>query len=468
VSRTGRYAVALALPLAGLAVLLAVRRLDVAWEHHPAHFWLVVGSGALTFALGFLLGEAAARRGDARVLLVSLAFLASSGFLALHALATPGVLLSGRNAGFQVASSVGLLLAGVFAAVSALELPAERARSVVRGRRLLHGALVAALGGWAVLSLATLPPLDEPIPDDEVRAPLVVLAVAGIVLYAFASYRYALLYRRRRAPLVLAVVAGFVLLAEAMVAIAFARNWHATWWEWHLLMLVAFAVVARSAWREWQAEGSTAEIFADIYEDWTRGHDEEVSVLFADLQGYTSYAERTPEESVRGMLDEYFAAASPAVERHGGEVVQTIGDAIMAVFRGNGHPARAAAAGLDFQRAATSVAESHPEWPRFRVGINSGRALVGLVQAPGARSYSPIGDVVNVAARLEGQARAGEVVVGETTRRALTPGARVEDLGELPLKGKEEPARAFLLRSLAADGDEGDQGLEDEEAEPEA
>src|SRR5919108_3005136 len=143
---------------------------------------------------------------------------------------------------------------------------------------------------WAGVSLATLPPLEEPIEDP---GPLLLgLFAGGAVLYAAAAAGYMRLYRRRPRPLLLAAVGGFVLLAEAMLAIGLGRNWHATWWEWHLLMLLAFGLVARSVWREWQAEGSTAELWADFYEEDTRGHREAVTVLFADLQGFTSYSER--------------------------------------------------------------------------------------------------------------------------------------------------------------------------------
>src|SRR4051812_27825001 len=102
---------ALLLPVAGLVVLLTRPALDVRWEDHPSHFWLVAGAGAASGALAWAMGAAARRRGDARVLLMSLAFFAATGFLALHALATPGVLLSTRNTGFAMASPVGLLLA---------------------------------------------------------------------------------------------------------------------------------------------------------------------------------------------------------------------------------------------------------------------------------------------------------------------------------------------------------------------
>jgi class 3 adenylate cyclase len=453
-------AAVLALPLAGLFLLLGIPRLDVMWQNESGHFWLVLVAALTSFGIGFLMAEAAGRRGDARVLLVALAFLTSSGFLGLHALATPGVLLAGKNAGFQVASAVGLLLASGFAAASALPWRRPQAEAIVRNRRLLFGLLGAALVAWAVVALGTLPPLEDPITPEGARDPLLVVWVPGVLLYGYAAYRYARLYGRRRTPVALAVAAAWTLLAEALLAVAISRNWHASWWEWHLLMLIAFALVARSVWGEWKREG--AEIFADLYEERTLGRREHLSVLFADLQGFTTFSERRPAEEVRGMLDEYFGAVGPVVEHEGGELVQTSGDAIFAVFKGDGHETRAARAGLELQVAAGPIAARHPDWPRFRVGVNSGEAHVGLVRAPGARTFAPTGDVVNTGSRLEGKARAGEVVIAERTRRALGPDADVEDLGELSVKGKERPVRAFVLRALPPHGNERDERLEDE------
>ena len=456
-------AAALALPLAGFFLLLGIPRLDVMWQNESGHFWLVLAAALTSFGLGFLMAEAAGRRGDARVLLVALAFLASSGFLGLHALATPGVLLAGKNAGFQVASAVGLLLASGFAGASALPWRQSQAEAIVRNRRLLFGLLGAALVAWAVVALGTLPPLEDPISPEGARDPLLVVWVPGVLVYGYAAYRYARLYGRRRATVALAVAGAWTLLAEAMLAIALSRNWHASWWEWHLLMLLAFGLVARTVWGEWKREG--AEIFADLYEDRTLGRRERLSVLFADLQGFTSFSERTPADEVRAMLDEYFAAIGPVVEREEGELVQTSGDAVFAVFKGDRHEARAARAGLELQAAAGPIATRHPDWPRFRVGVNSGEAHVGLVRAPGARTFAPTGDMVNTGSRLEGKARAGEVVIAERTQRALGPAAEVEDLGELPVKGKERPVRAFVLRALPPNRDERDERLEHEHRE---
>jgi class 3 adenylate cyclase len=465
VKRVGLTAVLLALPLVGLFLLLGIPRLDATWEHQPSHFWLVLISALLSFLLGFFMAEAAARRGDARVLLVSLAFLSSSGFLGLHALATPGVLLAGKNAGFQIASAIGLLIAAGFAAASALPLGEAGAQAVLRERRLLLVSVGVAIGVWAVIALGTLPPLDEPVTPEAARGPLLILWVLGALFYGYAAYRYARLYLLRRAPVALAVTSAWVLLAEAMLTVAISRNWQVSWWEWHLLMLLAFGLVARYVWAEWKQEGSSAEIFADLYEDRTLGHREELSVLFADLQGFTSFAERTPPDEVRAMLDAYFTAATPVLQDEGGEIVQTVGDELFAVFKGDGHEARAARAGLALQAACMAVEDRQPDWPEFRVGVNSGEAHVGLVQAPGARIFTPTGDVVNTGARLQQEARAGEVVVAGATREALGPDAVVEDLGELPVKGKERRVRAFVLRALAADRDESDQRLQDEHAE---
>ena len=444
----------------GLMLLLAWPRLDLHWENHPAHFWLVLMTGVLTAALAFLTGEAAARRGDARVLRLSIAFFATSGFLGLHSLATPGVLLTQKNAGFEVASAVGLLIASPIAAWSAVETD-ERSRAFVTRRWALYGALGLVMALWAGISLATLPPLDEPIDDP---GPLLLgLFAAGGLVYGFAAVSYLRLYRLRTRQLLLAAVTAFVLLAEAMLAIALGRNWHLTWWEWHLLMLVSFGLVAQAAWREWQEEGSPAEIWADFYEGVTWGHEEDASVLFADLQGFTRWSESHGETEVTAMLDEYFEAGIPAV-RSESRNVRTIGDAVMAYFAGPGHERRAAAAALDFQQRVTEVFDSHPNWPRFRVGVNTGRVSIGITA--GAREETVRGDAVNVAARLEGEARAGEVVVGEATRMALAGDAEIEDLGELPVKGKERPVRAYVLHTLAPAGHDRDERLGNEQSEP--
>jgi adenylate cyclase len=438
-------AVALALPLAGLGLLLARPGADLHWEHHPSHFWLVLGTAVVSSALAYATGAAAVRRGDARVLFVSLAFLSSAGFLALHALATPGVLLAVPNAGFVVATPVGLALGSVLAAWSTADLSCDRAVAAVRLGRQLRFVLLAMMVLWAVLSLGELPPLAGDIAKVE-RLPGL-LAVPAIVFYGYAAWRYLVLWRRRRAPMLVAMMAAFLLLAEALVAIAFARNWHLSWWEWHVLMLAAFALVAVGARTSWHEER-----FADLYLHDTRAGNRHMSVLFADLQGFTTFSEAHRPEEVTAMLNEYFEAAVPAVvQPYGGDVDRIIGDALMVTFNKRGdqpdHARRAAAAGLAMQAATGRVADRHPEWPRFRVGINSGPATVSVLGTDGGRTHTVIGDTVNTASRIEGKAPAGGVAIGPSTLADL-PGAVTSPLGALTLKGKADPVETFLLLGL--------------------
>jgi adenylate cyclase len=110
---------AAALPLVGLVLLLLRSQLDLHLENYRIHFVVFALAGAVAFVLRYAAGEAANRRGDARVLLLSLAFMATGGFLALHATGTPGILFSENLVGFKIAIPVGLLVSSVFTARSA-------------------------------------------------------------------------------------------------------------------------------------------------------------------------------------------------------------------------------------------------------------------------------------------------------------------------------------------------------------
>jgi class 3 adenylate cyclase len=529
-----RWAVALSLAPIGFVLLLAQPEWDVHWEDHRAHFWLVFSVALICALLGLVMSEAARRRGDARVFLVGLAFLVSSGFLGLHALATPGVLLDGKNTGFVIATPVGLFLASILAAMSGLEFSADRSVAIVRHERSIRVGLLLLLAAWAVWSLASLPPLDRPLPPTDADGPLIGFAVAGGAFYAFAAWRYLQLYRRRPAFLLVAVTVAWVLLTEALLAIAFARNWHATWWEWHLLMAAAFFLVAAAVRREYRERGSAAEALGNLYLEHTvaRVHDgyakaladlsaeserggdipsrardiaarfglasdqaalleraaaqlrdidqlyrpyvpaalasrlredpgaaelggahQEITVLFADLQGFTAFSESADPAEVITMLNAYWAVTVPVVIReYGGLIERFAGDAVMVVFNAAAdqpdHARRAVAAALAMQRAADAVAGERPNWPRFRAGVNTGRAIVGNVGTAEQRSFAAIGDTTNLASRLQTTAAPGQVVVGSATAEAIGDGAVLEPLGTIAVKGRKEPVAAFVVVRL--------------------
>jgi adenylate cyclase len=444
-TRIGLTAGILAVPLLGLLLLLRRPGLDIRWENHPAHFWLVLGTAIISAVLAYATGEAAGRRGDARLLYVSLAFLSSAGFLALHALATPGILLAKSNTGFAIATPVGVALGSIFAALSTRELSGDSAVRNVRLGKRLRLALLGLMVLWGVWSVAELPPLNRP-PQFAEGLPFW-LAVPAVLLYTWSAVRYIQLWRRQPSLMLLAVPSAFILLAESMIAIAFARNWRLSWWEWHVLLLAAFGLVALSARASWREER-----FAELYLSQTSAGNRDISVLFADLQGFTAFSETHQPEEVTRMLNECFAAAVPAVKApYAGDVDRIIGDALMVTFNKRGdqpdHAKRAAGAGLALQKATARLLEDHPDWPRFRVGINSGPVSVSLLGAQGGRTHTIVGDTVNIAARIESQAPAGGVAIGPDTK-ALLPEAVTTPLGDLQLKGKRDPLAVHVLTSL--------------------
>jgi class 3 adenylate cyclase len=176
----------------------------------------------------------------------------------------------------------------------------------------------------------------------------------------------------------------------------------------------------------------------------------DVTVLFADLQGFTPFAERMPANEVVAMLNTAYGAAVPAVFAEGGTVVQFVGDALMAVFnapiRQEDHALRACRAALSLQRAMAD--DAAPGTPRFRVGINSGPALVGNVGSEEMHNYLAIGDTTNVAARLQTFAPAGTVVLGQQTYDLVRDCVEVRALGQPELKGKTLPTEAYELMSV--------------------
>ncbi len=518
----------LALPLAGLALLVAQPQIDLTWEHHPSHFWLVLATAAVSVALAYVTNVAAGRHRDARLVLVSLTFLASAGFLGLHALATPGVLLPGSNAGFAIATPIGLVIGSLFAVASASPLAGPRATEVLRYRSVLLGGLVTLMLAWAFVSLAGLPPLQGPPPTGEATGPFLALSAVAIALYGAAAWRYGGLYRRRGGVVTLAVAVAFILLAEALVAVALSRNWRLSWWEWHVLMLVAFLVIALGAREEYRRSGSLTAAFGGLYLETTlaridrwharaiaalaaaeergeatepvlaelrgegassdevallaqaadelrrldasfrpylpspvarrlredraaspAGEEREVSVLFADLAGFTTFSETRPPTEVLAMLNRYWAQVVPAIETAGGVIEQFAGDGVMVIFNADedqpDHPARAARTGLAIAEIGRSLAAENPGWPTFRVGINTGPAVVGDVGAAGRRSFATIGDTTNVAARLATVGTPGEVVVARATWEALGPGREGDPLGPTRVKGKQEPVEAWVV-----------------------
>jgi adenylate cyclase len=377
--------------------------------------------------------------------------MAVGGFMGLHALGTAGVLFSGEHSGFQVAIPVGLLVSAVFAAGSAfVDVHPAFAPWVMRNRALQRGGVLLAMGAWFAWTVADLPPLREPSSEAARGSLLTVMAVAGTVVYAVSALRYWGLFRHDRKLLQAAVIACFVLLSEALIGVAVTgeRKWHASWWEWHGLIVGAFLIIGFAARREWRDER-----FRDLYLSSTRERRQQISVLFGDLVGFTSFAERLSPVRVAEVLDAYWSIAAPLITREfGGALEKFIGDGVVAVFNSRGdqpdHALRAARAALALQERVAVLADEHPGWPRLRVGVNSGEAVLREIGGEGHVAYPLVGDTVNTGSRLEGLAPVGGVLIGAGTYDQLPDGAVVEARTGLKVKGKDKALNAYVLLAL--------------------
>lgn len=185
-------------------------------------------------------------------------------------------------------------------------------------------------------------------------------------------------------------------------------------------------------------------------------------VLFLDLVGWTRLAERVDPESLQGLLDEYYEICSAAVEEHGGVVEKFIGDAVMAVFgadtsqeddapRALRAATRIRAEVRDLRTPATDAAPVE-----VHCGIAAGEALVTRSARAGIRV---VGDVVNLAARLQSLAVAGEIIVNETVAHLARPHYTMVPVPPVALKGKSEPVPVLVVTGEAAADGAGEHSL---------
>ena len=177
------------------------------------------------------------------------------------------------------------------------------------------------------------------------------------------------------------------------------------------------------------------------------------SVLFCDLSGFTSFCEAHDAEQVGRLLNAYLGSMTEIVFAHGGTVDKYIGDAIMCIF---GAPFMADDDALRCVRCAVEMRR------RFRVlaleagvgvgsvhaldvhiGVNTGSVVAGTVGSPLRMEYTALGDTVNTAARLEGVARKGEILIGRETAALVHGSVRVVSRGVVSLKGKSEPVEVY-------------------------
>ncbi len=181
----------------------------------------------------------------------------------------------------------------------------------------------------------------------------------------------------------------------------------------------------------------------------------QVTVLFADLSGFTALSQTLDPEQVRELVGRFTALVDGVIVGYDGTVDKHIGDAVMALFGApkahDDDPLRAARAALDIHEALGQWSETAGRRLQAHIGIASGEVVAGAIDRAGARDYTVLGESVNLAARLVGKAEPGQTLLSDGVYRALAGRAACEALGEIWLKGVDAPVRAWRLRAVSAD-----------------
>ncbi|MBA3469797.1 MAG: FHA domain-containing protein [Herpetosiphonaceae bacterium] len=179
--------------------------------------------------------------------------------------------------------------------------------------------------------------------------------------------------------------------------------------------------------------------------------EQEASVLFSDIQGFTTMTETLPPLELQNLLNEYLSVMTDVIFENGGTLDKFIGDGIMAVFGApvfyENHAQRAidTALGMLVQHQRL-MAKTDPEKHfKIRIGVNTGRVIAGLVGTRDRLEYTVHGDTVNTASRLEGKAEPNSVYTGEATVAQLGDDYTVQEVGPLQLKGKAQTVRAYRV-----------------------
>ena len=178
----------------------------------------------------------------------------------------------------------------------------------------------------------------------------------------------------------------------------------------------------------------------------------QVTVLFADLAGYTKLADELDAEEVHAILGSFFDLADASVANHGGTVDKHIGDCVMAVFGapvayGN-DPERCVRAALEIGRRMPMVAAELGRPIGVHIGIASGEVMASGTGSARHLEYTVTGESVNLASRLTHKAATGEILISDSVHRALAERVDCSEVGELAIKGLAKPVRAWRLRAF--------------------
>jgi len=181
-----------------------------------------------------------------------------------------------------------------------------------------------------------------------------------------------------------------------------------------------------------------------------------LTVLFSDMRGFTSVTERTAPNTLMSFLNEHLAAMTEVIDRHEGTVDKFVGDEVVALFGApmpmEDHARRAVCTALEMQQAhqelmAGWVKAGHEAVP-IGIGINTGEMIVGNIGCQRQMDYTAIGDNMNLASRICGVARGGQVLISQATYQLVRQDVVVHELAPVRVKGKAQPVQLYEVVAL--------------------
>jgi class 3 adenylate cyclase len=433
------------------------------------HLVIVTNVALLALVLAVLLARAAIESEQYPVLLVALGFMSLAGLFAVHAIATPGIIVHGGHGDDYGGTVIGLSAYLSLFVPSLFFVARYLPKAVVweRGPLAQAGPLLtlaaAALAIYAVVAIAfedVLASLPFSSPPTSYGLAAVTLLLLGVAAWRQAGFYYATGF-----PMQGALAVAYVLLGEAQISMVLAPMWTLAWWEYHVLMLGAVALALWALFIEMDRRRGLERFLPSTVVERVlsgdalrlQGERRVVTIMFVDLRDSTQLAERLSAEEVVDVLNTYLGTFARCVFEQVGMLDKFLGDGLMAIFGALGDatdgavPAARAAASM---RSAVSRLNQQRERQgqvamRFGIGIHTGEVVLGAIGSPERSDYTAIGDTVNTAARLESLCKiygVDTVLSAESARRLHGSELKVESLGDAIVAGK---AQAISVSTLA-------------------
>ena len=227
-------------------------------------------------------------------------------------------------------------------------------------------------------------------------------------------------------------------------------------------LAVAFNRMSRELWKTSLMQKSFGKyVGSDVLEmimanpeiEWLKGHRREMTVLLTDIRGFTAFSEGSEPEDIVERLNQYLEITTATILQFGGYVDKFIGDAVLGVFGvpvyHKDHVERGIRAALEIQRALNEAARNgNPLLASVGIGINTGVAVAGNIGSQVKMEYTVIGDTVNLTSRINGLARAGEIIISQPVLDGLPDRLETTPMAAQKIKGKTETVSLYRLKGI--------------------